>query len=126
MAKDILQITTYESGILQSATHRLLSRIKTDYLGQYELTAMQWFVIGHVYEAGETGIRLSELMKIVDATMPFITTMVTLLESKGIIHKTSDVKDSRIKIATLNPKYRRTVQKIEKGLKQELLDRLRD
>lgn len=124
MEKDILHITTYQSGIMQSSAHRLLGRIKTDYLDQYELTAMQWFVIGHVYDAGEKGIRLNDLMKIIDTTMPFITTIITLLESKGIIYKTSDINDSRIKIATLNPKYRRTVKKIEEGLSRELCDRL--
>ena len=124
MKKDISQITTYQSGVMQSTAHRILTRIKTEYLSQYNLTAMQWFVIGYVYDAGEKGIRLNDLMKILDTTMPFITTIINLLESKGIIHKVSDTSDSRIKLAILNQNYRGTVEEIEEGLREELRLRL--
>ena len=120
MKKDISQITTYQSGVMQSAAHRLMSRMKSQYLSQYELTARQWFVIGFVYDAGTKGIRLNELMKILDTTMPFVTTIVNMLESKNILYKTSDMTDSRVKLATLNPKYRHTVEEIESGLREEL------
>lgn len=120
MKKDISQITTYQSGVVQSAAHRLMTRTKTYYLSQYDLTTMQWFVVGFVYDAGDEGIRLNDLMKILDTTMPFITTIVNMLESKGIIHKVSDTTDSRIKIAKLNPTYRHVVEEIEEGLREEL------
>lgn len=120
MEKDISQITSYQSGVMQSAAHRLMSRMKSQYLSQYELTAMQWFVIGFVYDAGTKGIRLNDLMKILDTTMPFVTTIVNLLESKNILYKTSDTTDSRVKLATLNPKYRHAVEEIEAGLREEL------
>jgi DNA-binding MarR family transcriptional regulator len=124
MNKDISEITTYQSGVMQSAAHRALGRIKTEYLSQYELTSMQWFVIGHVFDADPTGIRLNDLMKILDTTMPFITSIVNTLEAKNIISKTSDLRDSRIKIAILNPEYRSTVEEIEEGLREELRSRL--
>lgn len=124
MDKDISQITTYQTGVMQSTAHRILGRIKTEYLSQYGLTSMQWFVIGHVYDTGEAGIRLNDLMKILDTTMPFITTIVNLLETKGILHKVSDTKDSRVKIAILNANYRSTVEEIEDGLREELRARL--
>lgn len=97
-----------------------MTRTKTYYLSQYDLTTMQWFVVGFVYDAGDAGIRLNDLMKILDTTMPFITTIVNMLESKGIIHKVSDTTDSRIKIAKLNPTYRHVVEEIEEGLREEL------
>jgi DNA-binding MarR family transcriptional regulator len=124
MKKDISQITTYQSGVMQSTAHRILTRIKTEYLSQYGLTSMQWFVIGYAYDAGTDGIRLNDLMKTLDTTMPFITTIVNLLESKNILHKVSDTSDSRIKIAILNPTYHSTVEEIEQGLREELRARL--
>lgn len=124
MTKDISQITTYQSGVMQSTAHRILGRIKTEYLSQFNITSMQWFVIGYAYDAGDTGIKLNDLMKQLDTTMPFITTIVNALESKGIIHKISDTKDSRVKIAVLNQSYRSTVEEIEEGLREELRMRL--
>ncbi len=124
MKKDISQITTYQSGVMQSTAHRILGRIKTEYLSQYNLTSMQWFVIGYAYDAGDIGIKLNDLMKQLDTTMPFITTIVNALESKGILYKISDTKDSRVKIAVLNQPYRSTVEEIEEGLREELRARL--
>jgi DNA-binding MarR family transcriptional regulator len=124
MKKDISQITTYESGVVQSAAHRLTMKIKSDFLSQYGLTTMQWFVIGFAYDAGDAGIRLNSLMKTLDTTMPFITSLVNNLELKGYIHKTSDTTDSRIKIAKLNPKYQGEVEEIEGGLRDRLRDEL--
>ena len=124
MNKDISQITTYQSGVMQSTAHRVLGRIKTEFLSQYGLTSMQWFVIGYVYDAGSGGIRLNDLMKTLDTTMPFITTIINMLESKNILHKVSDTTDSRVKIAILNPNYQSTVEECEPGLREELRSRL--
>jgi len=124
MNKDISQIKTYESGVVQSAAHRLTMKLKTEYLAQYDLSVMQWFVIGFAYEAGTDGIRLNQLMKHLDTTMPFITTLVNTLELKSIIQKVSDTDDSRVKIAKLKPSYRPQVIKIEAGLRDKLREEL--
>lgn len=124
MKKDISQITTYESGVVQSTAHRLTMRVKADYLAQYDLTPSQWFVIGYVYEAGTEGIRLNDLRIIIDSTMPNITNLVNHLEAKGILHKVSKLEDSRVKVARLNPKYKKLVEKIEAGLRTKLRQEL--
>ena len=126
MKKDISQISTYESGVMQSTAHRLTMKIKSEYLAQYDLTPMQWFVIGYVYESGSEGIRLNDLRRIIDSTMPFITNTVNQLEAKGILHKVSNVDDSRVKVAKLNPKYKNLVEKIEYGLRVKLKEELYD
>lgn len=120
MKNDISEISTYESGVMQSTAHRILGRIKTKYLAQYELTSMQWFTIGFVYDKGAEGMRQSELMRKLDTTMPYITNMVNMLESKGILTKVSDTSDSRVKIVRISDQYRPKVDEIEAGLREEL------
>lgn len=124
MNKDISQISTYESGVMQSTAHRILGRINADYLSQYGLTPTQWYIIGYAHDAGSDGVRLSQLKHLLDTTMPFITMTVTLLESKDILQKISHTSDSRVKIARLNPLYIKTVSEIEQGLREELRIRL--
>lgn len=124
MNKDISQITTYESGVMQATAHRILTRMTSDYLSQFGLTSTQWYVIGQVYKANGAGIRLNDLMHILDTTMPFITNTVNLLESKGILQKVSSSDDSRVKIARLNPAYKKQAERIEEGLREELRQRL--
>lgn len=124
MQNDISTITTYESGVMQSTAHRVLGRINSKYLEQYGLTSMQWFTIGFVYDKGKNGVRLSELMRLLDTTMPYITNMINQLESKGILVKVSDTKDSRVKIVRVSDSYRPKVAEIESGLRDELRKQL--
>ena len=117
---NLAQITTYQSGIAQASAHRVINRVVSDYLLEHGISAMQWFTIGTIFDAGEKGIRLSDLMKKLQTTLPYITNTVTLLESKGIVQKVSHAGDSRIKLVSITPKYRRTVRQIEAGLRDHL------
>lgn len=122
--KDISQITTYQTGVAEAAAHRLVNRIKTDFLLAYGLTPMQWFTIGYIYDAGETGCRLSDLARALDTTLPYITNVVTLLESKGLVRKVAHSGDSRIKLVSIVPAHYSTVEEIETGLRERLRETL--
>lgn len=122
--KDLSQITTYQSGVAQAAAHRLINRVVTDFLLAYGLTPMQWFAIGFVYDAGSAGIRPSDLARSLDTTLPYVTNTINALESKGILIKKSHSGDSRIKLISVAPHYRATVDEIEAGLRQQLRDEL--
>lgn len=113
-------ITTYQAGIVQASAHRVVNRVVSDYLLQYGLTAMQWFIIGCVYDSGESGIRQSDLTRRAHTTLPYITTTLALLESKKIIDKISHTGDSRVKLVSINAEYWPTVQKIEDGLRDHM------
>ena len=119
-SKDISQITTYQSGIAQSSAHRAINRIVSDYLLQHDLTPMQWFTIGCVYDAGEQGIRLSDLTRKLSTTLPYVTNTITLLESKGMVRKIAHAGDSRIKLASITTSYLPMVEEIEAGLRDHM------
>lgn len=118
--KDISQISTYHSGVAQASAHRVINRIVSDFLLQHGLTSMQWFIVGHIYDAGETGLRISDVMNRVHTTLPYITNTVALLESKGIVRKASHSGDSRIKMVSVVPTYYKTFTEIEEGLREHL------
>lgn len=117
---DIAQIATYQSGIIQASAHRIINRLVSDYLLRHGLTAMQWFAIGTIYDAGEQGVRLSDLNRKLSTTLPYVTNMVTLLESKGAILKIAHGGDSRIKLVKINPSYVSTVLQIESELRDHM------
>ena len=81
---------------------------------------MQWFAVGMIYDAGEQGIRLSDLTRKLSTTLPYVTNMVALLESKGMVRKVAHAGDSRIKLVSVAPKYKRTVESIERGLRDHM------
>jgi DNA-binding MarR family transcriptional regulator len=118
--KDISQITTYQSGIAQASAHRVVNRIVSDFLLRFDLTAMQWFTIGAVHDAGKNGIRLSDLTRRLDTTLPYVTNIINLLESKSMVNKITHAGDSRIKLVSIAPEYISTVQEIEIELREHL------
>ncbi|MEO5950554.1 MAG: MarR family transcriptional regulator [Candidatus Saccharimonadales bacterium] len=113
-------LTTYEVGVMQSTAHRLTSKVKSQFLSQYELTAMQWFALGYINDSSPDGMSLTALKDILDTTMPFITNTINLLESKGLIRKVTKPGDNRTKIVYLNPSYKPLIKQIEAGLRDEL------
>ena len=121
---DLSQITTYQSGVVQASAHRIINRVVSDFLLAHGLTSMQWFIIGHIYDAGDAGLRISDLMRKVQTTLPYITNTVALLESKQMVRKISHARDSRIKLVSIEPSYRNTVEEIESSLREHLRDTL--
>lgn len=121
---DISQIATYQSGIAQASAHRVINRVVSDFLLTHGLTAMQWFAVGTIYDAGTQGIRLSDLTRKLSTTLPYVTNMVALLESKGMVRKVAHAGDSRIKLVSVSPKYKRTVESIERGLRDHMRENL--
>lgn len=118
--KDISQITTYQSGIIQAKAHRLLSKYKAEVLQAYDLTIAQWYVVGLAHDAGDEGVRLTDLTEQLGTSLPFITTTINQLELKGIVTKGHQKGDNRVRIVRLNPGYTKTVSEIEESMRTML------
>ena len=119
-ASDLKSITTYQAGILQATTHRVLQKYSDQILKKYGITKMQWLIIGTVYDSGSKGTRLTELTAKLDTTMAYLTNTVNLLESKKILDRVDDKKDSRVKFITVNKSFKPKCSQIEKTLRDEL------
>lgn len=119
---DISNITTYQSGVVQSAAFRNLNKHFSDLLKEHGLSSMQWFVVGTVYDAGPEGIKLTDLARKLQTGLPFITNIINLLESKDIVQRRDSATDNRSKYVSLNPDYEKRVLQIEEDLRAKLRD----
>lgn len=117
---NLSDVATYQSGVVQSAAMRKLNRLTSSFLEAYDLSTMEWFIIGTVYDAGSKGISLTELKNKLDTTMPYITTSVKALMAKNILKKSLDSDDARTKIVAISPSYRPTCDEIEKYLRAKM------
>ena len=121
---NLADITTYESGVVQSTAYRVLSKRVTDLLKKHDITMMQWFVVGTIYGSGTGGIRLTDLARKIDTGLPFLTNMINLLETKGMVYRINNQEDSRSKLVVVTPTFSRKCKTIEAdlrdGLRQEL------
>ena len=121
---DISTITTYQVGMLQASSHRLLQKHSEDVLKQFDINKMHWIIIGTVLDAGNEGIRLSDLATKLGTTISYITTAVNLLSSRNILIREQNDADSRSKIITINESYKPVCTEIETTLREALRESL--
>lgn len=117
---DISTITTYQSGVAQSSAYRNLNKLFSELLGEHDLTCMQWFVIGTIYDAGPAGIQLSHLSEKLQTGLPFITNTINLLESKNIVERKGSPTDSRAKHVSILPNFIDECEQIEQDLRVKM------
>lgn len=113
-------VTTYQVGVMQATTHRMLQKYCDNTLAAYGITKMQWLIIGTVSDSGSTGIRITELAQKVSTTLSYLTNTINLLESKHILKRVAHDNDSRSKFVTINPSYHETAAEIETFLRSRL------
>ncbi len=116
----LADVTTYQAGVLQASTHRILQKQCDLILKQYGITKMQWLIIGSALDSGAKGIRLTDLSKTLDTTISYITVSVNLLVSMGILSRTDSATDSRSKLVTVNKAFEDKCEEIEATLREGL------
>ncbi len=117
---DLSKITTYQAGVAQSATYRNLNKLFSTMLKSHDLTSMQWFVLGTIYDSGTDGIQLTQLSTKLQTGLPFITNTINLLESKGMVERRSSQTDSRSKRVYITTKFIPVCRKIEDDLREKM------
>jgi len=119
-AQDLTGLPTYQAGVAQSSAYRVLMKFTDDAVKEYGITSMQWFMIGIIYDSANVGVTVTQLSKLLDTNVPYVTNTLNLLASKDIIVRTSGEDDSRRKTVTIHPEFIDNVQLIEKDLRQKM------
>lgn len=113
-------IPTYRAAVAQSRAQRALKIKVSELLKQHGITMMQWSIIGLIFEAEKPGLRISDLAKELNTSMAFITTIVNILEAKGVVQKSSHERDSRAKVVRLSDEFKPKVGEIERLMHAQL------
>ncbi len=111
---------TYTAGVAQATAYRLLKKFTEDCIVEHDLTMMQWYIIGTVYEAGDKGPTVTHLARLLDTGLPYITNTVNGLESRGIVERVCCKDDSRVKRVVLKQEFVPMVQKIEADMRVKM------
>ncbi len=116
----LASLPTYTVGIAQASAYRLLKKFTEICIANHDLTMMQWYIIGNVYESGTEGTTASQLADYLDTTVPYITNTINVLETKSILTRVSSIEDSRVKRVVLVGNYSATVQQIEVDIRHKM------
>lgn len=114
------ELKTYHVGALESGAHRALRQYKDDLLNRYDISGMEWYVIGAVADAGHKGTRITDLANRMGTTLGFMTKTVNMLAAKGFLVREANPKDARTNTVRLADGKQQTVNKIENELRQRL------
>lgn len=117
---DISTIATYQAGVAQSSAYRNLNKLFSAMLKEYDLTSMQWFVLGTIFDSGEEGIQLTQLSTKLQTGLPFITNTINLLESKGMVERRNSTTDSRSKRVYITGTFLPVCRQIEADLRSKM------
>jgi DNA-binding MarR family transcriptional regulator len=109
-------ISSYQAAVLQSRAHRVIKEQLSDSLRKHDITMMQWSIIGLLSDAGNKGLRISDLAKTLDTSLAFVTTSVNVLAAKDIVYRESHANDNRAKIVRLSKSFAPKVKAIETEL----------
>lgn len=117
---NLATITTYQAGAAQAFAHRKLQKICDDILRPFNITKMQWLIIGNVLDTQKEGIRVSDLAEKLGTTMGYLTNSINLLESRGILLRQNNTADTRSKLIVVTDSFVPECKKIEATLRAGL------
>lgn len=112
--------TTYQNTLTQARAHRALKTKLSFFLRPYNLTMMQWVIVGSLHESNNKGTRVSDLADRLDTSLAFVTTTLNVLEAKGIVRRESHAQDNRAKIVFLTDDFVPKVAGIETEISKKL------
>lgn len=115
-------MTTYHNTLTQARAHRIIKTKLSYFLRPHNLTMMQWAIVGSLYKAGDTGMRVSDLANQLDTSLAFVTTTLNVLEAKKIVERASHAQDNRAKVVHLTAEFRPKVEVIEKEVAEKMSD----
>jgi DNA-binding MarR family transcriptional regulator len=115
-------MTTYHNTLTQARAHRIIKTKLSYFLRPHNLTMMQWAIVGSLYKAGDTGMRVSDLANQLDTSLAFVTTTLNVLEAKNIVERASHAQDNRAKVVHLTAEFRPKVEVIEKEIAEKMSD----
>lgn len=112
-------LTTYQIGVLVARTHRVLKAHTDAVLAPYDLTSVDWAIIGLLHDDSSTGMKLSTLSEELGVEAPFITVRIKRLQDRNLVTVTSGTTDKRERLATITRAGSQLVTTIEPILRKE-------
>ncbi len=96
-------LTTYQIGILVARTHRELKAHTDAVLAPYELTSVDWAILGLLHDNKGIGMKLIDLSEELGVEAPFVTLRIKRLQTRELINVKSGAEDKRERLATVTP-----------------------
>lgn len=109
-------MTIYELCLLHSRADRTLRTIVAEKLEPFELTMMQWLLLGVVGKAPKDGLSMSDIAARMGITMPQVTALLTDLTKRRLTKLKTQRRDRRSRHALLTSRGEEALKKAETAI----------
>lgn len=115
-----LSYTTYDAGILQAKAYRKLRHFMQKELEQYDITMMQWALLGTIYRSGTKGAIINDIARRLDVEGSLVTNMVNNMVKREYVKKVVNPYDSRSKKVIATSEGKQLVRRVERELRKAM------
>ena len=124
MAKQTM--STFQTVIIEARAHRNLRERIAIALKDYNLTIMEWALLGLVNDSQDKGVSVSDLARILDVKTALTSVMVSKQVKAGWLEKIPSEVDNRLRYVKLTSKGKRNVRVVELKLRKQLDSLMKD
>ncbi len=111
------KFSTYSIGLLQAKSYRILKKKTTAFLSVYDLSTVDWALLGILYETSEETLYLIDIADALGVKPPFVTRIIAELQKRGLVTIEKSNVDSRAKNIHLTKEGSSLVVTIERKLR---------
>lgn len=111
----------HELSMAQMFMARNTNTFHQNVLKEYELSSIQWLVLGVIADAtANGGIRVTDLATSFDVKTTYITSVLNSLRAKKYVETRYDPQDARVRLAIITPNGAKQVTSIEAHMQKEI------
>lgn len=118
MSYKLDDIKMYETCLVHTRADRVLRTITNNLLAEFNITMMEWLLLGVVSEANRSGITLSDIAKRLDVSQPQVTALMDKVVTQRLVRQKVHKQDRRSRTAVLTIKGKRLLDNIETSFKE--------
>ena len=94
---------TYQVGLMLARSHRVLKEYTDDVLRPYNITSVDWAILGLLHDAKPSAQRLMDLSEALGVEPPFTTKRIERLVQLELVKVLTGTADKRERFASITP-----------------------
>lgn len=119
-------ITMYEACLLHSRADRTLRLIVSRQLERFNITMMEWLLLGSVRRGDKEGITMTTAATTLDVTLPQVTALTNGLTKQKYVKQKISRQDRRSRRLTMTTTGNKLLDSIETEARQALREWVQD
>jgi len=123
---NISKVSMYQALLLHSRADRVLRTVVSKQLDKFNVTMMEWLLMGTVQNGAEDGVSMSDVASLLDVTLPQVTALTANLTKLKYLKQKVSRLDRRSRKLVITNVGKRQLEDIEEYLEKAISDWVSD